>query len=168
MNLSEPWVARIGNGIEVCDSESVAIAEIWMRGDLEKETAYAHLIAAAPDLLDALVHLDHMSVVSGVELGVALEVAFDVARAAIAKAKGKYAPALPDLPVIEPSQPCPGSPGMSLRDYFAGQALMAIAGPDQWESERHVARWVYKMADAMLEARKQQPITARDGHQSTW
>ena len=46
-----------------------------------------------------------------------------------------------------------GTEGMSLRDYFAGQALMAIAGPDQWESERHVARWVYKMADAMLKAR---------------
>ena len=59
----------------------------------------------------------------------------------------------PAFPLVEPNELCAACNGMTLRDYFAGQALMAIAGPDQWESERHVARWVYKMADAMLKAR---------------
>jgi len=49
-----PWVARIGNGIEVCGSDAVAIAEIWLRGNRELETANAHLIAAAPELYEAL------------------------------------------------------------------------------------------------------------------
>ena len=47
-------------------------------------------------------------------------------------------------------------PGMSLRDYFAGQALAAImthrdAFEDAGESE--VARMAYNQADAMLEIR---------------
>lgn len=45
--------------------------------------------------------------------------------------------------------------GASLRDYFAGQALMGLAwkarGPD---AEGYYAMIAYKYADAMLEARK--------------
>lgn len=47
--------------------------------------------------------------------------------------------------------------GMSLRDYFAGQALIAAAG---WAvSEKHwdpaaIAEDAYAVADALLEARK--------------
>ena len=47
--------------------------------------------------------------------------------------------------------------GMSLRDYFAGQSIMGCC-PGKGMSEAAVlehARWAYRMADAMLEARKQ-------------
>jgi len=49
-----PWIARIGNGIEVCGPDAVAIAEIWVRGNKELETANAHLIAVAPDMYEEL------------------------------------------------------------------------------------------------------------------
>ena len=43
--------------------------------------------------------------------------------------------------------------GMSLRDFFAGQALtgMMQAGP---ENPDDLAKWAYEMADAMLAARR--------------
>ena len=45
-------------------------------------------------------------------------------------------------------------PGMTLRDYFAGQALAGIASdPDVDMSIVERATWSYRMADAMLEAR---------------
>ena len=44
--------------------------------------------------------------------------------------------------------------GMTLRDYFAGQALAGIASdPDIDISIYDRAKWSYRMADAMLEAR---------------
>lgn len=47
-----------------------------------------------------------------------------------------------------------GSPGMSLRDYFAGQALLVLAdnaeGLDEFGS---AARTAYRLADAMLAER---------------
>lgn len=49
-----------------------------------------------------------------------------------------------------------GMPGMTLRDYFAGQSitstLFGAAFNDHERLER--AKLAYKMADAMLEARK--------------
>jgi hypothetical protein len=39
--------------------------------------------------------------------------------------------------------------GMTLRDYFAGQAL-AMSMPD---SPQHLADWAYRVADAMLAER---------------
>lgn len=55
------------------------------------------------------------------------------------------------------------TPGMTLRDYFAGQALVGILsgllaaglrGPGQEFPEDHkAARWAYEYADAMLKAR---------------
>ena len=55
--------------------------------------------------------------------------------------------------------------GMSLRDWFAGQALGNIcAAPDaiaraNWTEnpERFVADWSYRLADAMLAARQETP-----------
>ena len=50
--------------------------------------------------------------------------------------------------------------GMSLRDYFAGQALHGLCASmiahDNWdEIDRHkVAKYAYGFADAMLEERK--------------
>lgn len=44
--------------------------------------------------------------------------------------------------------------GMTLRDWFAGQALAGIASdPDVDISIDDRAKWSYRIADAMLEAR---------------
>jgi hypothetical protein len=52
-----------------------------------------------------------------------------------------------------------GSSGMSLRDYFAGQALMGMEQPaegdDRWPDDRNAAVNAYRFADAMLKARKE-------------
>lgn len=53
-----------------------------------------------------------------------------------------------------------GSPddGLTMRDYFAAKAMQGLittAEPsDEWE-EPVMAKWSYKMADAMLKARKE-------------
>ena len=49
--------------------------------------------------------------------------------------------------------------GMTLRDYFAAQAMAAFINTDEWQStvgdvSRNVAFNAYAMADAMLEERK--------------
>jgi hypothetical protein len=47
--------------------------------------------------------------------------------------------------------------GMTLRDYFAGQALagyMACASHPQAPNDETMARYCYNAADAMLQARK--------------
>lgn len=53
--------------------------------------------------------------------------------------------------------------GMTLRDWFAGQALMGIASI-QAEGfslcEGDAAKWAYTYADAMIEARKDTPNDA--------
>jgi hypothetical protein len=43
--------------------------------------------------------------------------------------------------------------GMSLRDYFAAQALIGLV--DWQRSEKTITRQAYRLADAMLEARKE-------------
>jgi hypothetical protein len=47
--------------------------------------------------------------------------------------------------------------GMSLRDWFAGQALPALISYDDYLDYSAAAVHAYKHADAMLEARKVQP-----------
>ena len=47
--------------------------------------------------------------------------------------------------------------GMSLRDWFAGQALAGAI--DRWlevrgSDDKEISGWAYEIADAMLEARK--------------
>jgi hypothetical protein len=51
--------------------------------------------------------------------------------------------------------------GMTIRDYFAAKAMLAIMGSDRYTGVvgvnnyvQSVSRDAYKMADAMLEARK--------------
>ena len=44
--------------------------------------------------------------------------------------------------------------GMSLRDWFAGQALTAVGHYYKPELKSEIADWCYIMADAMLEARE--------------
>jgi len=47
-----------------------------------------------------------------------------------------------------------GPGGMSLRDWFAGQALVAIIGHPVWEgTDDEIASDAYKAADAMMRAR---------------
>ncbi len=47
--------------------------------------------------------------------------------------------------------------GMSLRDWFAGQALAIWCASDEWEpnSFETMAKEAYSLADAMLAARKE-------------
>jgi hypothetical protein len=50
----------------------------------------------------------------------------------------------------------PHDPGMTLRDWFAGQALAGLlANPDTWTEAGGVA--AYRYADAMLRARGVKP-----------
>lgn len=46
------------------------------------------------------------------------------------------------------------SHGMTLRDWFAGQAIAGVCGPRWSLSPQDHAAWAYQIADAMLEARK--------------
>ena len=49
-------------------------------------------------------------------------------------------------------------PGMSIRDYFAAKAMQGLmASPADPESIEIAAEWSYKVADAMINARKPTP-----------
>lgn len=56
------------------------------------------------------------------------------------------------LPVTEAN---PGHPGMTLRDYFAGQALAELGHPDYDPKPEAAAVRAYEIADAMLKARQE-------------
>ena len=64
----------------------------------------------------------------------------------------------PAFPESHPEHPAPSS-GMTLRDYFAGQALAGFgANPPSWTTDHAIlADACYKAADAMLAARKESP-----------
>ena len=59
-----------------------------------------------------------------------------------------------------PAFPCQVSPtheGMTLRDYFAGQALIGRMSGGMWEDVKHEQNWIdscYEIADMMLKARE--------------
>ena len=69
----------------------------------------------------------------------------------------------PAFPGLHPSEECHyKDAGMTLRDYFAGKAMQAlITGPDvmddhyEEETNEHVAKRSYFIADAMLKARQE-------------
>jgi hypothetical protein len=49
-------------------------------------------------------------------------------------------------------------PGMSLRDYFAGQAMSGRMSQQSVKaSTEHISAWAYRVADAMLRARDLPP-----------
>ena len=48
-----------------------------------------------------------------------------------------------------------GIGGMSLRDYFAGQALAGFAAHDAVSWKESAAQQAYRLADAMLKARQE-------------
>ena len=60
-------------------------------------------------------------------------------------------PAFP-TPEFFDEKVCGMTPGMTLRDWFAGQALAALLVDDEmlWE---HCAELAYRAADAMMKAR---------------
>ena len=43
--------------------------------------------------------------------------------------------------------------GMSLRDYFAGQALAGLLSDPHWPDAPHISQLAYEFADAMVTAR---------------
>jgi len=50
--------------------------------------------------------------------------------------------------------------GMSLRDWFAGQALFGFGGDlAAGQPLADIGRWAYEAADAMLAAREKEPQT---------
>jgi len=59
----------------------------------------------------------------------------------------------PAFPIVTASTPL--APGMSLRDWFAGQALAGFAAnPESWPLEYPtMAKMAYSQADAMLAER---------------
>lgn len=65
-------------------------------------------------------------------------------------------PAFPEIK-LQPSGWADVSGGMTLRDFFAGQALVGIAGPHSADgftlSPSDSAAWAYEVADAMLAER---------------
>ena len=46
------------------------------------------------------------------------------------------------------------SNGMTLRDYFAAQAIIAYHADGEFSSCEDAANWCYRLADAMLKARE--------------
>ena len=65
-------------------------------------------------------------------------------------------PAFP-FAATDPSNVPMQAQGMSLRDWFAGQALPALISYDDYLDYSAAAVHAYKHADAMLEARKVKP-----------
>lgn len=51
-------------------------------------------------------------------------------------------------------------PAMTLRDYFAGQAISGIMTDDDWD-ENIVARSAYAIADAMLAEREKTTVSPK-------
>lgn len=49
---------------------------------------------------------------------------------------------------------CQGDPGMTLRDWFAGQALSGLLAHASGEDPHKAPKFAYVLADAMLEAGK--------------
>ena len=63
------------------------------------------------------------------------------------------------------NRPASMAPGMSLRDYFAGQALGGRLAQGQWEDTLAMkawAKWCYQQADEMIAAREGGPSDASD------
>ncbi len=66
--------------------------------------------------------------------------------------KNDGGPAFP----VDTSTNFPANDGMSLRDWFAGQALASQTydGPPSG-NQKALAAWAYKVSDAMLDERKE-------------
>lgn len=67
--------------------------------------------------------------------------------------KAKNDPAFPVAENHQVADECAWTQGMTIRDYFAAQALIALSGMVEADEVRW-ARRAYKLADAMLEERE--------------
>ena len=65
----------------------------------------------------------------------------------------------PAFPAMTPGGYC--TPGMTLRDWFAGQALAALITSEVNESQHGDSEDAYMYADAMLAARDRDTTTAQ-------
>ena len=63
-------------------------------------------------------------------------------------------PAFPRVPFDVNDYTGDGSPGMTLRDWFAGQALAFLSDPASSGETNYTARYAYAIADAMIAARE--------------
>jgi hypothetical protein len=59
----------------------------------------------------------------------------------------------PAFPSDSVNKQFPTNEGMSLRDWFAGQALAGIAANESY-SEKQTAEFCFQIADLMIEVRK--------------
>lgn len=72
-------------------------------------------------------------------------------------------PAFPNQGIREDS-PFAWMSGMSLRDWFAGQALSGlVVAPDTYGENEKLARVAYMMADEMLKVRNSKEIASETG-----
>jgi len=85
-----PWSCSVEVGAwVVSDSIGNPLAEFWRRGDTKMEEADAHLIASAPELLDALKNLLEMPNSDGTKEMDIKRLAIEISAAmAIGKAEG--------------------------------------------------------------------------------
>lgn len=65
--------------------------------------------------------------------------------------KNDGGPAFPGVQMHDGQSPLKG---MTLRDYFAGQALAGLHISFPGASEETIAAWTYRQSDAMLAARE--------------
>ncbi len=65
-------------------------------------------------------------------------------------------PAFPMQPVTASGKPCSPESGMTLRDYFAGQALVGFLSNAQFYVPDAIGCRAYEAADAMLAEREAQ------------
>lgn len=90
-----PWAVSYEASPAICvhGSDHQRLAEIWLRGDIEKEEANARLIAAAPEMVEALKDIlsgwKYIRQVHGDLYGVGWDRAQEKAESAIAKATGE-------------------------------------------------------------------------------
>lgn len=66
-------------------------------------------------------------------------------------------PAFPGKAFTRGGHPNGESMGMTLRDWFAGQAIRARWGDGQAMTAEEAANMAYQLADAMLDARTKEP-----------
>ena len=66
------------------------------------------------------------------------------------------------FPAMTPGGYC--TPGMTLRDWFAGQALAGLQFMQTSQTYGKDAELCYRMADAMLQMRNHQPDTVTPQH----
>jgi hypothetical protein len=65
-------------------------------------------------------------------------------------------PAFPVAQDHRTANAIPWTAGMSLRDYYAGQAMAALIALD-WSTKENIAIAAYAQADAMLAERSKKP-----------